>query len=141
MKKVINGRMYNTETAEKLAEWDNGRWGSFDACSETLYRKRNGELFLHGDGEARSKYAKPCEGGVAGSQAIILLSEKEAREWAEEHLSGDEYEEIFGVVEEDESQATLTISISADAMDRGQRAAAERGISLPALIETLLQSA
>ena len=75
------------------------------------------------------------------SQAIIPLSEDEAREWAEEHLSGDEYEEIFGVVEEDESQAILSISISANAMNCGQRAAAERGISLPALIDALLQSA
>lgn len=142
MKKVINGKMYNTETAERLAEWDNGRWGSFDACSETLYRKRNGELFLHGDGGCRSPYSKFSGDGLeVGSQAIILLSEKEAREWAEEHLNGDEYEEIFGVVEEDESQATITISISADAMDCGQRAAAKRGTSLPALIETLLQSA
>ena len=141
MKKVMNGKMYNTETAEKLAEWDNGRWGSFDACAETLYRKRTGEFFLHGDGDAMSIYAKPCEGGVAGGQAIIPLSEKEAREWAEEHLNGDEYEAIFGVVEEDESQATITISVSAKAMDCGQRAAAKRGISLPALIEALLQNA
>ena len=88
-----------------------------------------------------SIYAKPCEGGVAGGQAIIPLSEKEAREWAEEHLNGDEYEAIFGVVEEDESQATITISVSAKAMDCGQRAAAKRGISLPALIEALLQNA
>ena len=56
-------------------------------------------------------------------------------------MDGDEYEAIFGAVEEDESQATITISISANAMDCGQRAAAKRGISLPALIETLLQRA
>ena len=72
MKKVINGKMYNTETAERLAEWDNGRWGSFDACSETLYRKRNGELFLHGDGGCRSPYSKFSGDGLeVGSQAII----------------------------------------------------------------------
>lgn len=140
MKKVINGKMYNTETAEKLAEWDNGLWGNFKACAETLYRKRNGELFLHGDGGPMSIYAKPCEGGMVGSQVIIPLSEKEARKWAEEHLNGDKYEAIFGIVEDDESQATITISISADAMDRGQRTAAKRGISLPALIEALLLS-
>lgn len=56
MKKVINGKMYNTETAERLADWDNGRWDSLDACSEILYRKCNGELFLHGDGGCRSPY-------------------------------------------------------------------------------------
>lgn len=134
--------MYNTETAEQLAEWDNRRWGSFDACVETLYRKRNGEFFLYGHGGPRSAYAQPDgDGWMTGGHAIILLSEKKAREWAEEHLNGDEYEAIFGVVEEDESQATITISISANAMDYGQRAAAKRGISLPTLIETLLQRA
>lgn len=31
---------------------------------------------------------------------IIPLSIEEAKEWAEENLSGDEYEYIFGEVEE-----------------------------------------
>ena len=124
MKKVINGKMYNTETAEQLATWDNGRWNSFDICEEKLFRKRNGEFFLYGYGGPKSAYAQP-DGG----------------EWAEEHLNGDEYEAIFGVVGEDESLAAITISISANAMDCGQRAAAKRGISLPALIEALLQNA
>lgn len=55
-------------------------------------------------------------------------------------MDGDEYEEIFGVVEKDDSQATITISISANAMDCGQRAAAKEEISLSALIEELLLS-
>ena len=142
MKKVINGRMYNTETAEKLAEWDNSLWDGFDDYSETLYRKHTGEFFLYGHGRPSAVYAQSdIARWMTGDQAIVLLSEQEAREWAEEHLSGDEYEEIFGVIEEDESQAILSISISANAMDCGQRAAAERGISLPTLIEALLQSA
>ena len=142
MKKVINGKMYNTETADLLATWDNGRWGNFDVLEEKLFRKRNGEFFLYGYGGPKSVYAQPDgDGWVSSGHEIILLSEKEAREWAEEHLNGDEYEEIFGIVEEDESQATITISISANAMERGQRAAAKRGISLPALIEKLLQNA
>ena len=142
MKKVINGKMYNTETADLLATWDNGRWGNFDVLEEKLFRKRNGEFFLYGHGGPRSPYSKFSGDGLeVGGKSIMLLSEKEAREWAEEHLNGDEYEEIFGIVEEDESQATITISISANAMERGQRAAAKRGISLPALIEKLLQNA
>ena len=141
MNKIINGKKYCTETAEKLAEWDNGRWNKFDACAETLYRKRSGEFFLHGHGGPRSPYSKFSGDGLeVGSQAIIPLSEEEAREWAEEHLDGDEYEEIFGVVEDDDSQVSLTISISTNAMECGRRAAAAREISLPALIESLLKS-
>ena len=142
MKKVINGKMYNTETADLLATWDNGRWGNFDVLEEKLFRKCNGEFFLYGYGGPKSVYAQPDgDRSVSSGHAIILLSDKEAREWAEEHLNGDKYEEIFGAVEEDESQSTITISISANAMERGQRAAAKRGISLPALIEKLLQNA
>ena len=37
---------------------------------------------------------------VSGGSEIIPLTEAEARTWAEEHLDGDEYEEIFGEVEE-----------------------------------------
>ena len=59
MKKVINGKMYNTETAEQLATWDNGRWNSFDICEEKLFRKRNGEFFLYGYGGPKSAYAQP----------------------------------------------------------------------------------
>lgn len=142
MKKVINGKMYNTETADLLATWDNGRWGNFDVLEEKLFRKRNGEFFLYGYGGPKSVYAQPDgDRSVSSGHEIILLSDKEAREWAEEHLNGDKYEEIFGIVEDDESQATITISISANAMERGQRAANKRGISLPALIEALLQNA
>lgn len=142
MKKIINGKVYNTETAEQLAKWDNGRWGSFDICEEKLYRKRNGEFFLYGCGGPKSAYAQPDgDNWMTSGHAIVLLSEKEAREWAEEHLNGDEYEAIFGIVEEDESQATITISGSAKAMDCGKRTAAKLGMSLPALIEALLQNA
>ena len=99
MKKVINGKMYNTETAEQLATWDNGRWNSFDICEEKLFRKRNGEFFLYGYGGPKSAYAQPDgDRSVSSGHAIILLSDKEAREWAEEHLNGDKYEEIFGEI-------------------------------------------
>ena len=52
MKKIINGKTYNTETAKKLANWDNEIYGSFDSIEETLYQKRTGEFFLAGEGGA-----------------------------------------------------------------------------------------
>lgn len=43
MKKIINGKMYNTETATKLGDFWNGLSKSdFRQLSETLYRKKNG---------------------------------------------------------------------------------------------------
>ena len=42
-------------------------------------------------------------------------------------MNGDEL--ILGVVEEDKSQTTITISISANVMDCGQRTAAKRDLT------------
>lgn len=51
MKKIINGKMYNTETATELGDFWNGLSTSdFRNLSETLYRKKNGEFFLYGQG-------------------------------------------------------------------------------------------
>ena len=51
MKKIINGRLYNTESAKKVGYYNNGRiYNDFSFFEETLYRKRTGEFFLHGEG-------------------------------------------------------------------------------------------
>ena len=47
MKKIINGKMYNTETAKEIGSWNNGRYRSdFYYVGETLYKKKTGELFV-----------------------------------------------------------------------------------------------
>ena len=102
MKKIINGKMYNTETAKELGSWDNG-YPVNDFCyfCETLYRKRSCEYFLEGHGAANSKYGVLCAGAMrCYGEKIMPLTEAEAREWAEEHLDADEYEAIFGECEE-----------------------------------------
>lgn len=49
MKQIINGKMYNTETATEIATRSNGCTG-WEYLEETLYRKKNGEFFLCGSG-------------------------------------------------------------------------------------------
>lgn len=100
MKKIINGKMYNTETAKCLASWFNGSI-SFDMCQEWLYRKKTGEYFLYGEGGASSKYSEYCGFDQwSGGSAFTPLTEEEAREWAEQKLDADDYVSIFGEVEE-----------------------------------------
>lgn len=102
MKKIINGKMYNTETAEELGSWsDSLSVRDFGHCSELLYRKKNGEFFLYGEGGPASRYAEPdgISGWTSGS-SIIPMTEDDARKWSETHLDADEYEAIFGPVEE-----------------------------------------
>lgn len=58
------------------------------------------QWFLYGDGGALSKYSDSYGGNSWGIEKIIPFSESEAKEWAEEYLSAEEYEELFGSVEE-----------------------------------------
>ncbi|MDD6667772.1 MAG: hypothetical protein PUE58_07465 [Lachnospiraceae bacterium] len=101
MKKIINGKMYNTETANCVGYWENGYGcGDFQYAEERLYRKRTGEFFIHGEGGAMTQYAESDGDAYCGGEKIIPISEDEAKEWAENHLTADDYESIFGEVEE-----------------------------------------
>lgn len=102
MKKIINGKMYNTETAVKLGTGESCLpVNDFGYYKEDLYRKKTGEYFLYGEGGARSKYAKQLELNSFGpSDGFTPLTENGARIWAEKHLDADEYCEIFGEPEE-----------------------------------------
>ena len=139
MKKIIKNKAYDTETAKELGSWSNMQdYGNFSQFSETLYRKKTGEFFLHGEGGPMTKYAV-AEGSNSwrGGSRIMPLTFKEAQEWAEKHLDGDEYEAIFGEVSEDESRVTVCYSLSAAAAETVKRRAAELGISASAYIESL----
>ncbi|MGN0362950.1 MAG: hypothetical protein ACI4ET_08945 [Bilifractor sp.] len=101
MKKIINGKKYDTDTAECVGYWSNGyNYGDFQRAEERLFRKKTGEFFLQGEGGPMSSYAESYDNETSGGNEIIPLSEGEAKEWAEKHLDGDEYEDIFGEVEE-----------------------------------------
>ena len=102
MKKIINGKLYNTETAVTLGSYTSeGAARDFGYFEETLYRKKTGEMFLYGEGGPMSHYSVSCgQNSWSGGEKIIPLTDGEARKWAEQHLSADEYIVIFGDVEE-----------------------------------------
>lgn len=86
MKKVVNGKLYNTETAEEICEWSNSYYsGDLHYCEETLYKTKKCNWFLYGKGGALSEYSKPCEGnGSCGSSNTVPMTKEEAIEWLEE---------------------------------------------------------
>ena len=111
MKKIIGGKSYDTETSEKLAECQYSNRRDFYFVCETLYRKRNGAYFLHGEGGAASRYAVQIDQNSTGpGERITPLSIKEAQEWTEKYCDGDVYEAIFGAVDDDRIQISLWIS-------------------------------
>ena len=101
MKQIISGKKYDTNTAKEVGYWSNNlSYRDFRYCEEYLYRKKTGEFFLHGIGGAMTKYCQPCGDMRSGGEKITPMTEHEAKTWAEEHLIADEYEEVFGEVEE-----------------------------------------
>lgn len=101
MKKIINGRKYDTETAECVGYMESTyNRNDFHYYDEGLYRKRNGEFFLHGEGGGLSPYAQSVGRGFTGGENIIPISEERAKEWGEKYMSVSRYESIFGEVEE-----------------------------------------
>ena len=93
--------MYNTETAKEVGYWNNGcTRNDFNWCLETLYKKKTGEFFIYGEGGALSKYSEAIGNTLIGGESIVPISYKEAQKWAEKNLYGEDYEKIFGEVEE-----------------------------------------
>jgi hypothetical protein len=97
MKRIINGRRYNTETATQVAEYFTGDRGNFGFVDEALYRTPRGNWFLAGRGGATSKYAVSCiGGGSVGGEGIIPLTPDAARDWLETYGRTDVLEMHFG---------------------------------------------
>lgn len=141
MKKVINNKLYNTESARELGTWSNmADVRNFSWYCETLYQKRTGEYFLHGEGGPMTQYAETIgQNSWSGGQRIMPLSVEKAREWAEEHLDADEYMEIFGEPGEDDALENLYVQLPADLMARMRREASENGYSLRGYVEHALR--
>ena len=131
MKKIINGKMYNTDTARKVASCEHGEGPrDFRYYYETLYCKRTGEYFLAGEGGPMTKYSVSTgQNSWRGGEKIIPLTYEQALAWGEEEMDADEYENEFGAVQEGET-VHLHISLPADIADRIRKAAQAEGLSV-----------
>jgi hypothetical protein len=97
MKKVIDGKLYNTDTAQEIAEDHHGYTSDFHHWSETLYQTRKGSWFLYGEGGALSQYSVSVAGYSGGAgDAFIPFTAGEALNWLEQHASADVVLEHFG---------------------------------------------
>ena len=69
---------------------------------EHLYRKKNGEFFCTLEFTSFTDGAGAYANDMESSWLVGIkpITESKAKEWAEEHLDTEEYEELFGKVEE-----------------------------------------
>lgn len=142
MKKIINGRIYDTDTARDLGQDSHSHPGDFHYWHEVLYQKRTGEFFLWGEGGPMSHYARSIDqNSWSGGEKIMPLTAANARKWAEEHLDADDYESIFGLPSEDDARVAWSLHVPADVDAKARAMAAEKGISLSALVVGILANA
>lgn len=101
MKRIINGKKYDTETAVYICGYEYGTKRDFYHIEESLYRKKNGEFFMYGYGGPGTKY-KVYSGtnSFGGSEKIEPFTESEAKEFIEKYGDVEIYEKLFGEVEE-----------------------------------------
>lgn len=141
MKKIINRKLYDTETARKVAEREEYGPGDFKYVIETLYAKRSGAYFLHGYGNAASRYAERVDASSWRSgERIVPLTFDEAAEWAEEAMGADAWQEEFGPADEGGSKATISASVSSSAKSLLELESRRTGESQSAVLDRLIMS-
>lgn len=140
MKKIINGKKYDTDTAKRIGRREENPTNNLDYFSQTLYRKKTGEFFLLGEGGPRTIYGQPSEsGGWRSGEKIIPLSYEDAQEWAEEYLTAEEYEATFGVVSEGDGSAELVpLSVTAQAREVLRQLSSQTGERISSLASRLI---
>lgn len=110
MRKIIENKVYDTDTAKKMGTFRTKTSGDFDYYKVSLYRKKTGEFFLHTYGEFKNKYSKIT--GYSDWTKIIPLTYDEAQEWAETALTDEQYDSIFlGVVDKYTETEALTVQL------------------------------
>lgn len=96
----MKNTLYNTDTSDLIGENWNGKTG-LTCYSETLYRKDNGEYWLHIVGGAMTSLARPTGiNNLTGGEKIVSLTREEARQWCEHNLDAETYISIWGTPEE-----------------------------------------
>ena len=141
MKKIINGKLYDTDTAKELDCYANTydtrdfRW-----FRETLYRKKTGEYFLHGEGGPMSKYSRTIgQNPWSGGEEIRPLSMEDATAWAEKHMDADAYQAEFGEIVEDDSRELVAYQIKASNAERLRRASRSTGKTIAQVLDELIE--
>jgi len=97
VKRIIDGKIYNTETATCVAG-TSARLpvNDFGWFEESLYVTKNGRWFLAGEGGPMSGYAQSVgQNQWGGGASLWTLTADEAMEWLERHEETGAIEEHF----------------------------------------------
>lgn len=130
MKRIIDGKTYNTETATQVAKapWDENEPGQYDL----LYQTRHGAFFRNYGGE--TPHGDPFD-------VLRPLRPDEAQKWLESYNLVDELEKLFGEQPEaGEAESRITVRIPDSLKIRIEQLAAANKQSMNAWIMRCLES-
>lgn len=96
MKKIIDGKLYDTEDAEEICERRYLGPSDFNYIWEFLFKSSAGQFFISYEGGAATGYAVPEGRGHRGGAGIKLISVSEAKEFVEEYGTYSDYANTFG---------------------------------------------
>ena len=96
MRQIINGKRYDTETAELIHEWSNGHYSTdFHYRSKGLWRTPAGTWFLAHDGVAMTDMATRHGDMTGGGHRIEPISSEDAFGFLVSHGGEDAAETWF----------------------------------------------
>lgn len=135
MKKVIGGSVYNTDTARKVGQWDNGKLDGPEWGRETLYQTKSGRYFLRFAGGPDSEHAEVAADGQR-SRGVRLqpISPSDAAAWAADRMSPQQFSAEFGPPANPKELEQLNLSIPAGVKSKLERMKAETGKSISQIV-------
>lgn len=149
MKKRIDTLMYDTDTAKEIAKYESPySKGDNEYYEEYLYKKRTGEFFLYGYGNAGSPYCERAykDNAFTPGEKIIPLTFEEAKKWydkafnADEKLASEEvYNREFAIKNDDDPVIATTVRLHKSAKIKLQKLAQKQGISQSEVIENFIK--
>lgn len=146
MQKRIHGLMYDTETATLIAKTDNGYPVSdLKFARYELYKKRTGEYFLYGEGNAASEchHFNRSENAYEAGEIIRPLGIDDVKHWLEKYqddFDHDIYEQEFGHIKQTGEKKQISLSLTVTAIEKLKRMASFQGKTQSEIVEELINA-
>ena len=99
MKRIIDGKRYDTDTAEMICDVSSriNDQRDFKWHDTQLYRTKKGAWFVAGEGGPMSRWAHDTGDGYGYGSGLVVIEADEARELLEQHDELDALAEYFNV--------------------------------------------
>ena len=96
MKKVIDGKLYNTRTAKYICDTGNTiRESDFEWERSALYITKKGRFFISGEGGALSRFATKSGNHRTTGSGLFPLTQGEALQLCRKHGEPEDLQEFF----------------------------------------------